>query len=265
MYVDGDPRRKRPSSATSARTRKRLRGFDWAIAETRAGLGPRRSAQHRLAPDGPDLPARPRGEARAPLGRRGRARADVHLRRPARPLERRRGRSSRASASSRASGSASSSTACPSSTSASSASSRSAAVVQPLFSAFGEESLLTRLDDAGTAAILTQRKHLPKVRRIRAQLPALRTSSSSTRTGSRLQDGEVALDLDAEPRRRGLPRLPRHGRDALGPPLHLGHDRAAQGRAARPRLARLAVPDGEVGARPEDRTTSTGATPTPAG
>jgi acetyl-CoA synthetase len=34
------------------------------------------------------------------------------------------------------------------------------AVAQPLFSAFGEESLLTRIADAETAAIFTTRKHL---------------------------------------------------------------------------------------------------------
>ena len=47
------------------------------------------------------------------------------------------------------------------------------AIAQPLFSAFGEEALFTRLEDAGTRAILTTRKHLPKVRRIREQLPHL--------------------------------------------------------------------------------------------
>lgn len=40
------------------------------------------------------------------------------------------------------------------------------AIVQPLFSAFGSESLFTRLDDAKTAAIITQKKHLPKIRAI---------------------------------------------------------------------------------------------------
>ena len=39
-------------------------------------------------------------------------------------------------------------------------------IVQPLFSAFGSESLLTRLEDSTTTAILTQKKHLPKVRNI---------------------------------------------------------------------------------------------------
>ncbi len=47
-------------------------------------------------------------------------------------------------------------------------------IAQPLFSAFGEDALLTRLEDAGTSAILTTRKHVPKVRRIRHQLPNLK-------------------------------------------------------------------------------------------
>ncbi|HSL21674.1 MAG TPA: acetate--CoA ligase [Vicinamibacterales bacterium] len=47
------------------------------------------------------------------------------------------------------------------------------AIAQPLFSAFAEDSLWTRLYDAGTAAVVTQRKHVPKVRRIRARLPKL--------------------------------------------------------------------------------------------
>jgi acetyl-CoA synthetase len=47
------------------------------------------------------------------------------------------------------------------------------AIAQPLFSAFGEEALFTRLDDAKTRAIFTTRKHLGKVRRIKEQLPEL--------------------------------------------------------------------------------------------
>ena len=74
------------------------------------------------------------------------------------------------------------------------------AVVQPLYSAFGEESLMTRLLDAGTAAVVTQRKHLPKVRRIRARLPALRIVAVVDAERQPLLEGEVALDLDAEPR-----------------------------------------------------------------
>lgn len=46
-------------------------------------------------------------------------------------------------------------------------------IAQPLFSAFGEEALFTRLQDAGTAAIFTTKKHLGKVRRIKDTLPSL--------------------------------------------------------------------------------------------
>ncbi|OGF68146.1 MAG: acetate--CoA ligase [Candidatus Fischerbacteria bacterium RBG_13_37_8] len=47
-------------------------------------------------------------------------------------------------------------------------------IVQPLFSAFGEEALLTRIDDAKTSAILTTKKHAGKVRRILDKLPELK-------------------------------------------------------------------------------------------
>jgi acetyl-CoA synthetase len=47
------------------------------------------------------------------------------------------------------------------------------AIVQPLFSAFGDESLFVRLENAQTRAIITQRKHLLKVRKILDRLPFL--------------------------------------------------------------------------------------------
>lgn len=47
------------------------------------------------------------------------------------------------------------------------------AIVQPLFSAFGEESLLLRLEDAQTRAIITQKKYLSKIRKIRDKLNSL--------------------------------------------------------------------------------------------
>src|SRR5512139_310920 len=79
------------------------------------------------------------------------------------------------------------------------------AVVQPLFSAFGEESLEVRLRDAGTRALVTQRKHLPKVRRIRGKLPDLTHVVVVDAEGLALKEGETALDLDAEPRSSGFP------------------------------------------------------------
>jgi acetyl-CoA synthetase len=47
------------------------------------------------------------------------------------------------------------------------------AIVQPLFSAFGDESLFIRLDNAQTRVVITQRKHLNKIRKIQATLPSL--------------------------------------------------------------------------------------------
>ncbi|MBN1416000.1 MAG: acetate--CoA ligase [Bacteroidales bacterium] len=46
-------------------------------------------------------------------------------------------------------------------------------IVQPLFSAFGDESLFIRLENAQTRAIITQKKHLSKVRKIKDKLPCL--------------------------------------------------------------------------------------------
>jgi acetyl-CoA synthetase len=47
------------------------------------------------------------------------------------------------------------------------------AIVQPLFSAFGDESLFVRLENAQTRAIITQNKHLSKVRKVLERLPNL--------------------------------------------------------------------------------------------
>jgi len=48
------------------------------------------------------------------------------------------------------------------------------AIAQPLFSAFGDESLFVRLDNAQTSAVITQKKHAPKVRKILDKLPHLK-------------------------------------------------------------------------------------------
>jgi len=72
-------------------------------------------------------------------------------------------------------------------------------IAQPLFSAFGEDSLWTRLEDAGTAAVVTQRKHLAKVRRSRARLPALRRVLVVDAADLELQPGEVEFVVDTLP------------------------------------------------------------------
>jgi acetyl-CoA synthetase len=70
-------------------------------------------------------------------------------------------------------------------------------IAQPLFSAFGDEALWMRLDDAGTAAIITQRKHLAKVRKARARLSGLRHVLVVDAGDAELREGERALALES--------------------------------------------------------------------
>jgi acetyl-CoA synthetase len=75
------------------------------------------------------------------------------------------------------------------------------AIVQPLFSAFGEDSLFVRLENAQTKAIITQKKHLSKVRKIRSKLPSLEfVIIVDAVKQEELKEGEVLFNLDeAEP------------------------------------------------------------------
>jgi acetyl-CoA synthetase len=70
-------------------------------------------------------------------------------------------------------------------------------IAQPLFSAFGDDALWVRLDDAQTAAVITQRRHLSKVRKARERLPALRTVLVVDAADAPLRTGERSLALDA--------------------------------------------------------------------
>jgi acetyl-CoA synthetase len=74
-------------------------------------------------------------------------------------------------------------------------------IAQPLFSAFGDESLFVRLDNAQTSAIITQKKHAPKVRKILDKLPNLKHIIIVDHDGKApLKDRDVAFALDkAEP------------------------------------------------------------------
>jgi acetyl-CoA synthetase len=73
------------------------------------------------------------------------------------------------------------------------------AIAQPLFSAFGSESLLTRLEDAATTAIFTQKKHLPKVRNIVDKLPSLKYILVVDDDGVKpLREGEYAFHMEKE-------------------------------------------------------------------
>jgi acetyl-CoA synthetase len=71
------------------------------------------------------------------------------------------------------------------------------AIVQPLFSAFGDESLHVRMDDAETAAIITQRKHVAKVRKILDRMPYLKHIIIVDYDGRKsLREREIAFSLD---------------------------------------------------------------------
>jgi acetyl-CoA synthetase len=77
---------------------------------------------------------------------------------------------------------------------------KTGAVAQPLFSAFGDESLFVRLADARASAIITQKKHLPKVRKIRDELPELRHILVVDAGNSPLQARETAFQMEQLPR-----------------------------------------------------------------
>ena len=71
------------------------------------------------------------------------------------------------------------------------------AIAQPLFSAFGDEALHVRLENAETSAILTQKKHVGKVRRIRDKLPSLKHVIVLDDDGRKpLQERETAFHLE---------------------------------------------------------------------
>jgi len=71
------------------------------------------------------------------------------------------------------------------------------AIAQPLFSAFGDEALFIRLDNAEASAIITQKKHVGKVRRIRDKLPSLKRIIVVDDDGKKpLMEREVSFSLE---------------------------------------------------------------------
>ena len=71
------------------------------------------------------------------------------------------------------------------------------AIAQPLFSAFGDESLFVRLENAETSLIITQRKHVSKVRKIKERLPHLKHIIVVDYDGRKpLKEMEIAFSLE---------------------------------------------------------------------
>ncbi|MBE0647879.1 MAG: acetate--CoA ligase [Bacteroidales bacterium] len=75
------------------------------------------------------------------------------------------------------------------------------AIAQPLFSAFGDESLFIRLENAQTKAIITQKKHAPKVRKILDKMPWLEHIIIVDQDPAKpLMEREVAFNLEEAPK-----------------------------------------------------------------
>ena len=84
-------------------------------------------------------------------------------------------------------------------------------IAQPLFSAFGGESLFTRLDDAKTKAIFTQKKHLPKVRNILKDLPELKHIIVVDDDKNKpLREREISFEMDKAERIEEFEIFPSH-------------------------------------------------------
>ncbi len=74
---------------------------------------------------------------------------------------------------------------------------KTGAIAQPLFSAFGDESLFIRLDNAKTSAIFTQKKHAHKVRKILDKLPNLKHVIIIDHDGkTALKEREIRFSLE---------------------------------------------------------------------
>ena len=110
---------------------------------------------------------------------------------------------------------------------------RAGLVAVPLFVLFGPDALEYRLRDSGAGVIVTDAANWPKVAEIRPDCPSYGRRSSSAVAASTERWTSRRLFASVAPLR-----APRHGGRGPGDHhLHVGHHRAAQGRAARPSLS----------------------------
>jgi acetyl-CoA synthetase len=110
---------------------------------------------------------------------------------------------------------------------------KTGAIGQPLFSAFGDESLFVRLDNAQTSAIITQKRHAPKVRKILDKLPRLKHIIIVDYDGKTpLREREVSFSLekavpidhfDAYPTQAESPSLLHYTSGTTGQPKGVKH------------------------------------------
>ena len=104
------------------------------------------------------------------------------------------------------------------------------AVAQPLFSAFGDESLYVELEDAQTRAIITQSKYLPKIRRIRDKLPFLEYIIVLDHTKTKnLENKEYAFYLEEIPAVEKMEIFPTKSESPSVFTLYIWNHRATKG------------------------------------
>lgn len=107
------------------------------------------------------------------------------------------------------------------------------AIVQPLFSAFGDESLYVRLENAGTKAIITQKKHLSKIRKIIDTLPSLEhiiivdynkeKQCLDKEVGFILDEADPVEEMDIYPTRADSPSVLHYTSGTTGQPKGVRH------------------------------------------
>jgi len=82
-------------------------------------------------------------------------------------------------------------------------------IAMPLFSAFGEESLLTRFESSGASAVLTTKKLVPRIRKIKEKLPHLKhVVIMSEDEGIPVKEREMAFSYSNAPRVESFDRFP---------------------------------------------------------